>query len=464
METQLAELQGSERTRALLREGRYFVASEFALRRELYPKVIAAFLAAVEELEGRACREKVAADGLGKIHLHFPVEKVVLLQDRVLKKLRTELYYWSYRVGVEDLDLRDEFFVDHLILVRVHYPFLVARTARAIAQPPIAWGEKARAAWADLRSWHMLVGRLADFGHWAAGRLGRDAEALRYDVVAHHHRGLPAPARSHGPHIDTWYGHSYDGINLWWSIEGVNPDNTVILYPETFGHPLAYDPRTMYLAPGIPLPRPVKVDLARGDLLLFNPEMLHSTQVNISDETRIALTTRINPRTPRFNPNAAFHFQHWRSSRDLARRRFARIHTFPKRKFRGEPTPPERLAPLVQRTIRVRRSERLGVVPVAVCASRELRGGDKVAVDLANAKLLLYRGPRGLSAFQRNCPHLGVDLNDGHHDGVEVFCPGHGIAYSLEDGASPCSAFALRRYQIFERDGSVFVAARPASP
>ena len=62
--------------------------------------------------------------------------------------------------------------------------------------------------------------------------------------------------------MDTWYGHSYDGINLWWSIDGVNEDNTIILYPEMFGRALKYDPVSMYIAPGVSLPRPHKIAMA----------------------------------------------------------------------------------------------------------------------------------------------------------------------------------------------------------
>ena len=130
------------------------------------------------------------------------------------------------------------------------------------------------------------------------------------------------PARAHGPHVDTWYGHSYDGMNLWWSIDGVNADNTVILYPEMFGRPLKYDPKSMYVAPGVPLSKPHHVEMCPGQLLIFNPETLHGTQVNVSNDTRIALTTRLNPGQPRFNDDAPFNFEHWFVSTDLERRRF----------------------------------------------------------------------------------------------------------------------------------------------
>ena len=46
----------------------------------------------------------------------------------------------------------------------------------------------------------------------------------------------------------------------------------------------------MYLAAGVPAVEAAPCRHRSGQLLVFNPEMLHATQVNISNDTRIALT------------------------------------------------------------------------------------------------------------------------------------------------------------------------------
>ncbi len=58
----------------------------------------------------------------------FPVAKIRLLEHYVLKQLRDDLYYWSCRVGSESLGIDHEFFVDHLIVIRIHYPDIVNKT------------------------------------------------------------------------------------------------------------------------------------------------------------------------------------------------------------------------------------------------------------------------------------------------------------------------------------------------
>jgi nitrite reductase/ring-hydroxylating ferredoxin subunit len=93
----------------------------------------------------------------------------------------------------------------------------------------------------------------------------------------------------------------------------------------------------------------------------------------------------------------------------------------------------------------------------AACRSGDLPDGGRIAVDFENAKLMIFRRGAELRAFGRICPHLGMDMVGGYSDDAAFHCPGHGVTYSLADGSSRCEAFALRRYDAFERDGEVFV-------
>ena len=273
---------------AILKEGAYYRLENYALQSELNEKIGGTFLDGIGKLAGSACRQRVAADGLAQMHRHFPIQKIHLLEAYLMNRLQDELYYWTYRVGADTLGLADPFYIDHLIVFRIHYPFLEARAAKQVEKPPVLWRERMRLAFAALRDREML-------GHYFSKRsttseASKDL-ARKYDPFAYHGH-ISVPARSHGPHIDTWYGHSYDGINLWLSIEGVHKDNTVILYPEMFGRPMAFNPVNMYIAAGVEISKPHKIELKPGELLVFNPETLHGTQVNISDKTRVALTTR----------------------------------------------------------------------------------------------------------------------------------------------------------------------------
>lgn len=56
------------------------------------------------------------------------------------------------------------------------------------------------------------------------------------------------------------------------------------------------------------------------------------------------------------------------------------------------------------------------------------------------------------------CPHEDVALWDGHLDGSELVCPGHGWGFDLHSGkcrASP--GLELRRYPITLHQGEIWV-------
>jgi nitrite reductase/ring-hydroxylating ferredoxin subunit len=438
-------------------DGAYYIVERCAGFDEFYPIVKQAFHDGVRQLAGEEAAAGVARDGLGKLHLHFPTEKVLMLENYVETTLRHTLYKWSWRVGRDDLKLSDPFYIDHLIVIRIHFPFEVARTARHAEKPARSMSDIADHAVSAIRNPKILLNQ--------ASRAIRRPRAKSAYAPETFHGDLVKPARSHGAHIDTWYGHSFDGINMWWSIEGVNALNSVIVYPDMAGRPVPYDPRSMYLAAGTHVSRPLTVDLKPGELFLFNPEVLHSTHVNVSDETRVALTTRVNPNAPKFNSEAPFNFEHWHLSSDIARDRYSAMQVYPASENPGQSAIKPRATYVNERTIQHFIGGELDREWVDVAPSDIIQHGTKVAVDFDNAKLVLWRREDGtLRAWSRLCPHVGVDLVDGWHDTHELHCPGHGVAFNLEAGTSACKSFNLMQFQIREANGRIFVAAgKPAT-
>ncbi len=437
-------------TAAIMRDGKYFVLDEYALREEMYAKVKRAFFDGIEKISGTATRRNVEAAGLSRMHEYFPVTKLLLLEDYLLKTLQRDLFYWSFRVGRDDLGLKGTFYVDHLIVMRIYYPFLISREAKQVEKPKYPLWEKTRLAIAALKNWKLIVNEISK-----AREQRKQKSAYKPET---YHQRLPEVARAHGAHIDTWYGHSYDGVNLWWSIDGVKADNTVILYPGMFGYKFPFDPANMYLAEGVPVTEPHRIVTEPGQLLVFNPEMLHGTHVNISDVTRIVITTRLNPGQPRFDLSAAWSFEHWYSSDDLERRRFSAVTVFPAKDNRGKPSfefkpglpAPETRLIQIQGCLDHEADRKVG-------PSAHLEEGGKLAVNFENAKVVLFRVNGRLRALDRICPHLSFDMLAAYHDDRKIYCPGHGVAFSLVDGTSHCKAFTLRQYQVSERGGEIFL-------
>ena len=438
---------------AILERGAYYILDRCASHAEFYPAVCEAIYAGIAVLAGKEAAENTRRDGLEMVHKHFPTEKVLLLEEYVRRTLKKTLLDWTYRVCSEDLGLPHPFYVDHLIVIRIHFPYEVAKKAKKAEFPNAARADFADHAVSALRNPRIILNQIS-----RAVRRPRRNSAYDPDQF---HGALSKPARSHGAHIDTWYGHSFDGINLWWSIDGVNVDNTVILYPEMFGRPVDFDEKSMYLAKGQQVSEPHRVDLKPGQLLLFNPEMLHSTQVNISDKTRLALTTRVNPHEPKFNAEAPFNFEHWHNSRDLGMKRYRALDVFPAGKHQGAPSYVERPRLGATKTRTIRLTHKISEGPA--CEASELIPGEKLAVDFADAKVMLWREAGGdIKAYSRLCPHVGVDLADGWHDEGNVHCPGHGLKFAWDNGHSTCASFKLRAHPVKIADGKIHIARKAA--
>lgn len=436
---------------AILSNGAFYILDRCTSHEEFYPAICEAIFSGIAELEGEAAATKTRKDGLAMVHKHFPTEKVLLLEEYVRRALKETLLDWTYRVCTEDLGLPHPFYVDHLIVIRIHFPYAVAKSAKKAEVPNAAKADFTDHAISAIRNPRIILNQLS-----RAIRRPRKNSAYDPDQF---HGSLSKPARSHGAHIDTWYGHSFDGINLWWSIEGVNVDNTVILYPDMFGRPVEFDEKSMYLAKGQQVSEPHQVDMKPGQLLLFNPEMLHSTQVNISDKTRLALTTRVNPHKPKFNAEAPFNFEHWHNSRDLGEKRYKALDVFPAGKHQGSPSYVERpkLGALKTRTVSL--PYKLADGPA--CMASEIISGEKLAVDFADVKVIVWREADGeVKAYSRLCPHVGVDLVDGWHDDGFVHCPGHGLKFTWENGNSTCASFKLRAYLVKLADGKVYIGRK----
>ena len=84
-------------------------------------------------------------------------------------------------------------------------------------------------------------------------------------------------------------------------------------------------------------------------------------------------------------------------------------------------------------------------------------------LTLLGKRVGVWRGEDGAwHAMEMDCRHQNGDLSLGRRDGDIVVCPRHGWRYDLASGACLTEAWAaLRRYDIREEDGSLFVSARP---
>ena len=120
------------------------------------------------------------------------------------------------------------------------------------------------------------------------------------------------------------------------------------------------------------------------------------------------------------------------------------------------------------------------MVDVLVCQQGDLKDGDVRIVAKGEVEVGIYRHAGKYFAYLNRCFHQGGPVCEGvlipkvedvlapdrtllgqrfNEDEMHIVCPWHGYEYKLETGE--CAAdkrLKLRRYDVTERDGGVYVA------
>lgn len=401
-------------------------------------RVMDAIVAAVAEMKGPAAAARIRDEGVQHLHDVIDAREVTPLRDRVLEALRTPLLEMAVAVGRHVLGWTGDFYVDDYLILRVNFPFEIARESDRGAENP-------------------GVGRLSA----SVRDLFKQRKTIDpvYDPRTYH-RGLPPAAWAHGPHCDSWAGHSRDGRNVWWAIGPVPADAGMVLYPELAGLDLPSDPRTLYLKPGVALPPPTALPLEAGEMLVFDPEVLHGTHLNTTDDTRVAVSMRLNASRPVFDPGCFYAREFWRRAADIEAG-VDRVLHLPREDNLGPSAPVRTRPPSARLPVTAGRFDRPGgTIRAPLDGSAAV--APRVIVETDDRRVMVVRTARGLRAYDAACPHYGVDLADGGMDGDNAYCPGCALAFDLDTGRSACPSLTLTRHDVHEHEGLVLIG-RPAN-
>jgi nitrite reductase/ring-hydroxylating ferredoxin subunit len=372
-------------------------------------------------------------EGISALHEVVDARDVSALRDRVLEALRSDLLALAVAVGRRVLGWRDDFYVDDYLILRVNFPYEIARHADASAENP-------------------GIGRVSPWMRDAA-RARRVIDPV-FDPKGYH-KGHPPAAWAHGPHLDSWAGHSKDGRNIWWAIGDVPAEAGMVLYPELAGMDVPVDPRSLYLQSGYALPKPTYVPLAAGEMLVFDPEILHGTHLNLTDRTRVAVSLRLNARQPTFDPDCFYAREFWRTAADIEAGRYSEVHHL-QREAHLSASPPSS-APKAQRTWMLGLEASADGQPVRIGDASVVPEGGRLSVQVGSRAAIIVRRDGQLAAFDAACPHYGACLADGAADRHTMYCPACGVGFDLATGCSATPSLTLRRLGVRECEGTILL-------
>ena len=405
-----------------------------ALHRQAREEIVTAIV----EIAGVGAGRTLEASGLESLHTVIEAGDVGRLRDRVLGRLRESLLGLAVRVGRDVLGWSDDFYVDDYLILRINFPYEVARLAPAGTENP-------------------GIGRVSPLmREEAAARRVKDPV---FDPAAYH-RGHPPPAWAHGPHLDSWSGHSRDGVNIWWAIGEVPAEAGMVLYPQLAGASLSCDRRTLYLAAGQPLPPPTVVPLAAGEMLVFDPEILHGTHLNVTDRTRVAISLRLNSARPVFDPASFYAREFWRRASDIEAGDLETVLHLKREENLAPPGPPVTPPSVSDSVLDLQAGAGDTVV---VGPSSLVADGGRVIANLGGRRIMILRATGRLTAVSADCPHYGIALADGGVDGRRLHCPACAVAFDLDTGLSACASLRLHRFPVRDEAGLILLGGTAAA-
>jgi nitrite reductase/ring-hydroxylating ferredoxin subunit len=399
--------------------------------------VLDEIIAAVAKIRGPAAAQALRELGIQDIHEVISAREVSALRDYVLDRLRQPLLTLAVLVGRHVLGWANDFYVDDYLILRINLPYKLARFADSSAENP-------------------GTGRLSD----SVREIFRGRRTIDpvYDPKSYH-RGHPPAAWAHGPHLDSWTGHSRHGHNIWWAISDVPSRSGIVLYPELANKILPYDRRTLYIKAGYQLPKPTYAPLQAGEMLVFDPEVLHGTHLNTTNKTRVAVSLRLNRSKPKFDPSCFYAREFWRRASDIEAGKDEVLHLCREDNLESS----LHLKPIEQPTslpeVAGRFDQESGIVYAML--NEESVAMERLIVNAGPHRIIAVRTRQGLKAYSAACPHYGVDLADGGSDETATYCPACAIGFELDTGRSACGTFILRSYEVFESEGEVML--KPSS-
>ena len=220
----------------------------------------------------------------------------------------------------------------------------------------------------------------------------------------------PGYTKPQGPHVDTWFGHSTAGLNLWMAIGPVRRGNGLALFPAKWRLDIPHDGSYRPVR-GQRFGTPVSFEMDPGDLLFFHGEHLHSSQLNVTSFTRVALTNRFSlyrPRVVSETTTAQWSELPASNPTQNAMRLQDTARSYSLEAFRREYAP----------------------------ASGD---GTVKAIDDRWCEVTV-NGARRIVG--RICPHEGGDLSEGYVENGRIHCPWHHMSFDPATGEPACNGIA----------------------
>jgi len=423
------------------------IYSNYYAKEEFLNNIKKAIFESIGEItNSKIIQNQVEKSGLDKLHHFFPVDYLPFLIFLLKKKVNKFIHKQIYFTCNKDLLLKDKtFYIDEPINYRIHYPFEFSRRSRL-----------SRLVYRSLNLKNYKNPE-AELNEKIKNHSKYKMQKTDIDKVAYFGK-LPKPSLDHSPHRDTWFGHTFGALNLWWSIAGVTKKTGLILYKETNGYKLQHEKNPAYVKKDKHyLGKSNVIALDDGDLLVFDPEILHATRIVTSDQTRIVFSGRINLDKPKFyKKSGEYEFPFWLKSDDFKDNQHDKIYSFYRKDNSINPVKQK-----IYKQVRFKKNfikEKFKLKKkYQISRKDKIHRNENYKIIFNNYEISIIFKTGKFRAFNSKCPHLGFDLSLGHFEKSIVTCPGHGLKIDVSNGRSECKLFKIKIFKVYLKNNYYYL-------
>ena len=430
----------------MMKKGDYKVLQDYFGKTSFIEFCKEKILQSVEEIAGKEVKKKITHSGLDKLHKHFSVDYIPFLQFSLEEKLRDKLIKSIFNVGKNNLKYNN-FYIDKELNFRIVYPYensIKSKLTRPVYRL------------INLKNYKNAQQELESAIKNSKNYTPEYSDLKKMEYF----RKLPVPCYGHSPHRDTWFGHTYGALNLWWSITGVSSETGLVMYPEVNDFHLKHTEEPMYVEDDQYLGKPTILNMKDGDLLIFDPEILHGTKlITNSDTTRIVVSGRLNKNKPKFyKMTKAYEYPDWYSSADFENNINDKIHKY-LRKDHSINSPDKKYKKNNFETKIIKINENIKFNnKYNILKADKIDKKSRYKIIFNNYKISFLCKENGFFCFKSDCPHLGFDMTTAYFDKKKdhIICNGHAANFDKK-GESGCKILKLKIFQITQKDNFIYL-------
>ena len=349
-----------------------------------------------------------------------------------------------YNVGVKNCKFGKSFFLDKTLNFRIHYPFENEKRSKLSR-------EIFRSL--DLKNFKNVKEEFIKAKHNCKSYVFDESDKTKIKYFGTRNTSTYL----HSGHRDTWFAHSTEGINFWWGITEVNELNGMMLFRKVTNYELEHEKRPAYVKDQYDLGDFEIPRLKRGELLLFDSEILHASRINTSDKTRIVFSGRVNITKPKFY-NRAYDIKEpfWIRSEDIKNKDFNKVVVFKREKKNFTSKHLKKYKKNYVKTIQIKanfkNNEEYKIQKV-----KSKKESIKCLLKFKNLNIGFVKNKKGIYAFNALCPHLKFNLLNSKINGNNVSCQGHGLKFNINTGISSCKKFKIRSYKVVIKNNCYYL-------